>query len=80
MLSIAFFVVQVLSILVAILFIHEYKRITHKHESLMDAIDAGSMPSSTLRGTITHDENACMDMVPHPNRIAREINQLRKLS
>lgn len=31
-------------------------------------------------GTETSDENARMDMVPHPNRIARQINQLRELS
>ena len=30
-------------------------------------------------GTTTGDESAMMDQVPHPNRIARDINQLLKL-
>lgn len=52
MLTIPFFVVQLLSIIAALIFIHEYKRINHKHEALMDAIDPGSVPSSTIQSTI----------------------------
>lgn len=54
MLTIAFIVIQVLSLGVMLLFVHEYRRITFKHEQLLHAIEPGKKPSSTFQsGLIT---------------------------
>ena len=52
MLTAAFVVVQVLSLAVMLLFIHEYKRITFKHERLMHSIEPHSKPVSTLHSNV----------------------------
>lgn len=52
MATIALIVMQVLSILVMLLFVHEYKRITHKHERMLQAIDETAQPKSTLQSNV----------------------------
>lgn len=52
MLTAAFIAIQVLSLAVMLLFIHEYKRITFKHERLMHSIEAGSKPVSTFHSNL----------------------------
>lgn len=52
MLTIAFIVIQMASLAVMLLFVHEYKRIAHKHEQLVHAIEQGEKPSCTLQSTI----------------------------
>lgn len=49
-----------------------------KHGLLQTILGYGSVWFDT-GGTITHDENATMHLVPHPHRIAKTINQLLNL-
>ncbi|MDP7477563.1 MAG: hypothetical protein QF442_03885 [Candidatus Peribacteraceae bacterium] len=52
MVTIAFIVIQLLLLAVMLLFVHEYKRISHKHEGLVHTIEPGIKPSCTLQSTI----------------------------
>jgi|GEM_PF-2490406 hypothetical protein len=92
MLIFEFIAIQAVSLSVMILFVHGYKRIAHKHEDLVHTIESGVKPSCMFQstiiiwnlwfdtgGTITTDANAIIDQVPHPNRVAGEINQLLRL-
>ena len=48
---------------------------TQKHGILQTVLHYGSLWFDT-GGTITTDQNAIMNQVPHPNRVAREINAI----
>ncbi|MCA9371101.1 MAG: PH domain-containing protein [Candidatus Peregrinibacteria bacterium] len=52
---------------------------TKKHGLAQTILGYGTLWFDT-GGTVTYDENAIMDMVPHPNSVARDINQLLKLN
>lgn len=52
MVTIVFIAIQLISLAVMLLFVHEYKRISHKHENLVHTIEAGVKPSCTLQSTI----------------------------
>lgn len=52
MVTIAFITIQLVSLAVMLLFVHEYRRISHKHENLVHTIEAGVKPSCTLQSTI----------------------------
>ena len=44
-LHILFFIIQAVSLLTMLLFIHEYRRISHEHQELILAIEHGKTPS-----------------------------------
>ncbi|MCA9371100.1 MAG: hypothetical protein KC680_04035 [Candidatus Peregrinibacteria bacterium] len=50
--TIVFIVIQAISVCIMLLFIHEYKRITLKHEQLLAAIEPGKKPSSTFQSNL----------------------------
>lgn len=52
MLTIVFIAIQLVSLAIMLLFVHEYKRIAHKHEVLLHTIEPGVKPSSKLQSTI----------------------------
>ncbi|MBT4119411.1 MAG: hypothetical protein HOG89_00305 [Candidatus Peribacter sp.] len=52
MVNFAFIGIQLLSLIVMLIFVHEYKRISHKHENLVHTIEPGVKPSCTLQSTI----------------------------
>lgn len=52
---------------------------TKKHGLSQTILQYGTLWFDT-GGTVTSDENAIMDLVPHPNSVARDINQLLKLN
>lgn len=52
MVTILFFGIQAISLLVLIVFIHEYKRIAYKHESLLQRIEDDSSPRSIHHSNI----------------------------
>lgn len=47
-----FLIIQGLSLAVMLLFIHEYRRITFKHERLMESIEPGKKPMSTFHSNM----------------------------
>ena len=49
---IGFWALQILSIGVMLLFVHEYKRITHKHETMLHAIEHHAKPRSVFSSNI----------------------------
>ncbi|PIR53709.1 hypothetical protein COU75_04695 [Candidatus Peregrinibacteria bacterium CG10_big_fil_rev_8_21_14_0_10_42_8] len=52
MIIILFFGIQTISLLVLILFMHEYKRIAYKHQTLLQSIEDDSTPRSINQSTI----------------------------
>ncbi len=52
MLTMLFFGVQLISLGVMLLFIHEYKRITFKHEEMMKVIEDEASPKSVFHSTV----------------------------
>lgn len=53
MISLGLFVgMQVLSLCVLFLFVHEYKRISHKHSLMLAAIETKMKPRSTLSSAV----------------------------
>lgn len=49
---IAFIIIQAGSLLTMVLFIHEYKRISHQHEQMIIAIEHGKTPSCKQQSTV----------------------------
>ena len=52
MLTILFFGIQMLSLGIMLLFIHEYKRITYKHQEMLEMIEHDTPPKCTFYSTI----------------------------
>lgn len=52
MLTIAFFTIQLISLAIMLIFIHEYKRITYKHHDILLSIDSKKRPKSIIHSTI----------------------------
>lgn len=51
-LTVTFVAIQLVSLAVMILFVHEYKRISRKHEELLHTIEEGVKPSCKIQSTI----------------------------
>ncbi|MAE68672.1 MAG: hypothetical protein QF793_01610 [Candidatus Peribacteraceae bacterium] len=47
-----FIVLQLLSLAVMVLFIHQCKSITYKHQDLLDAVDEGTPPKCMMQSTV----------------------------
>lgn len=52
MITILFFGIQTISLLILIVFMHEYKRIAYKHQELLRSIENNSTPRSIDHSTI----------------------------
>lgn len=52
MLTASFVILQLLSLGVMLLFIHEYRRITFKHEQLLSSIEPGTKPTSSFHSSL----------------------------
>ena len=52
MLTIAFFTIQLVSLAIMLIFVHEYKRITYKHQEILLSIESTKVPKSILHSTI----------------------------
>ena len=52
MLTIFFFGIQIISLCVMLLFIHEYKRIAYKHQQLVESIENITTPKCMIHSTI----------------------------
>jgi len=52
MLTIAFFTIQLISLIIMLLFVYEYKRITYKHQAILLSFESKKQPKSTIHSAI----------------------------